>query len=123
MITKRAVISTGALLLFLAVILIFTGLDGKSNTIKTSNVNYPVKIHISNVSEGETITYYTDGGLSQSINKSSFLINFSPGTHTLCVSVSGNKWGIVSIIRNNNPMIQDVYINVSSENKPCQNNK
>ncbi len=121
---KKTMISISVILIIFTALFIFTGLESNSNTLKISKVNHPVKVRLSGISEGESFTYFIDGGLSQTVNKSSFLLNLSSGNHSICVQSSGNKYGRLNFIRDASPYIQDVYVNMQNQtagSSPCQN--
>lgn len=109
--------------IFLLSIFNFSGKDVNSKALKTTKVNYPVKVHVLGETKGEILTYYVDGGLAQNTEKNFFVVNLSSGNHSICVKNSVNKGGIIDIYRDTSPMIQDFYINLQLENNICQNKK
>jgi len=123
---KKLLVSTFSIILFITVLFIYSENYGNSNTHKITKANYPVKIHISGSSDGELFIINTDGGTSQTTNKSSFLLNLNTGNHSICIKSSGNKWGYIIFNRDNNPMIQDIYVDLQNHtlnNSPCNNIK
>lgn len=120
---KSTIITSVFFILSAAILISFFSTAGNTDTQVTSQITFPVKVHLSGITEGETITYYVDGSSPQTLSSSRILLNLKTGSHTICVSSSEGKWGNADFNVDASSYITDIYVELSIDNKPCKNFK
>lgn len=97
--------------------------DANTDNLETITSEYLVKVHITGVSEGETLTYFTEVGTATKVKGTTIPIKAKKGYHTICVTSSTGKWGGAYFTTGESNYVKDIYVNISIFNQPCTENK
>ena len=111
------------LTLSISILIVFFSTAGNTDTQEAAQKTYPVKVHLSGITQGETITFYVDGSSPQARSSSQILLNMDQGKHSICVTSTDGKWGNAEFNVEPSSYVRDVYVELSLNNQPCQNTK
>jgi len=120
---KSTIITSIFFILSATILLAFFSTAGNTDSQETSQKTFPVKVHLTGIAQGETVTYYVDGSNPQTVSSSRILLNLKEGNHSICASSAEGKWGNAEFIVDAASYIRDIYVELSINNKPCQNFK
>lgn len=120
---KIKIITSIFFILTATILISFFSRAGNIDAEETSWKDFPVKVHLSGITEGESVTYYVDDSSPQTVSTSRILLKLKAGSHTICASSSEGKWGGAEFNVDATTYIKDIYVELSPDNKPCKNFK